>query len=747
MQKLVETLPPREREHKHQVAGFFITPEWVHEPWRAEEYIRRMANDGYAVTAMFWRYFNLNLYSGGKQVHDCIKEIVSIVHKYGMRCMLDTDVCWWGQSLCDLHPECCQKYHKSEIVKVRDGKFHFCSDRVQGTKVMSLGHQIFDGLEAYGEIDGQFQRINKELYTFDWQNIYTGYEIKGEFKERIDGDLVFFVTMRCSGTPDVAHEEYLNAQNEIIGRLADTGLDGFGWDEPAKGSQNPLYLKSGEGFLKLFKSMWGYDLVDKLPYMYFKDDTAEAVEVRLHYYEALNKMNIEAQRLHNEYAEKVAGRKLIFGTHQTWSGLIADLAGGITDYFNAGKVLTAAWTDGSWDTDLRCYAFHLLLADSIRNELGLEDAYYNDWGSTVPAVENMHFATRFKMLYHVNWFNIWYSDSTDQILNYRLEPLHRESVKDVTAMDQFDRFLSGMKTQTEAGIVYNWKSTAAAPKWLTRYNYTASTNIAQTLLDQGITANFISEESLKESTFENGTLICSGRKLQVLVLPHCYVIDDKCWQVVRELAAKRFPVVFLGVPPMFTTSGKCIKEEFAKLLGVEKFDLKDVYESIAEEGHITQANEWELEFYDAMHIVIPTDGEAIYDAEKRIMAVKGANNSAVYMTGIDPREDLANLLNTYITRDTEVYAQGAYYNWFCNADGSEKVLIVSAVGRMPDVFLGSCRTRGGNCFFEQRKRHEMRCFVRTAAETIRILKGSWCAIRFKDGKATDYIGDADVSVE
>ena len=166
MQKVIENASPREREHKHQVAGFFVTPEWVHEPWRAEEYIKRMADDGYAITAMFWRYFNVNLYSGGQQVHDCIKEIVALVHKYGMRCMLDTDVIWWGQTLCDLHPECSQKYHKDEVVKVRNGKFHFCGGRVQGTKIMSLGHQIFDSLEAYEEIDGKFCRISKDRYSF-----------------------------------------------------------------------------------------------------------------------------------------------------------------------------------------------------------------------------------------------------------------------------------------------------------------------------------------------------------------------------------------------------------------------------------------------------------------------------------------------------------------------------------------------------------------------------------------------------
>jgi len=56
-------------------------------------------------------------------------------------------------------------------------------------------------------------------------------------------------------------------------------------------------------------------------------------------------MNFIAQERHNRYAKKIFGKHLIFGTHQTWSGIPTDLAGGVMDYFHLGKVLTAAWTD------------------------------------------------------------------------------------------------------------------------------------------------------------------------------------------------------------------------------------------------------------------------------------------------------------------------------------------------------------------------------------------------------------------
>lgn len=79
-------------KNSRQIAGFYITPETLHQPENSEPYIRKMAEDGYGVAALFWRYFNLNLYSGEQIVHDCIARTVELVHRYGMRCMLDTDV-------------------------------------------------------------------------------------------------------------------------------------------------------------------------------------------------------------------------------------------------------------------------------------------------------------------------------------------------------------------------------------------------------------------------------------------------------------------------------------------------------------------------------------------------------------------------------------------------------------------------------------------------------------------------------
>lgn len=746
MERITETNSPRQREHKKQVAGFFMTPEWLHHPERAEYYIKRMAEDGYSVADLFWRYLNHNLYHNDPMICSSIKKIVDLVHSYGMLCILDTDYAWWGPALCEKHPECSMKIAKGEKVAIHGGNFRFIGKRGPVTSLMKMGHQNFDFLEAYVNENGTYRRLSKEEYSYEWQTIGHGFEIKGKMNHIYSGEVVFFYTLRYSACPDVASPVYLEAQKEIIDKLAAAGidLDGFGWDEPGKAVSNPLYLKVGDSFCEFFRKEKGYDILDKLPYLSYCDDSPEAVKTRVDYYEVLNFINTNAQKLHNEYAEQVAGRKLFFGTHQTWSGIIADTAAGTSDYFNSGVVLSAAWTDGSWECDLHMFTFHMTLADSLRNELGFRDAYYNDWGSAVPAVEEMKFATRFKMLFHVNWFNSWHSDSTDDILNYRMEPLHGHSVKCVRDFDMLDKMLGNMKRVVDVGFLYNWKSVCTAPKWLARYHYTGIGNTPLSLLDQGITTNFVSPEALEGAVLKDGVLESRGRKLQALILANCFTLSDKCWEVIKGLSAAGFPVFFYGVTPMLTESGQDIRNEFAELAGVEPYSLDDMKASYMEFGALPDPEQWELEHYDSMYHVNVTNGTPVYDSEGRIYAVKAPAGSLMLLTGIDPREDLANMMARCIKKQAELFAERAYSTWFSNEDGSEKVLMLCAHSRMADTYASSARTNS-NFGRSRKKYHEMRCLVRMNDSSVKVEGGSWCAIYFKNGVPMEYIAD-DLSV-
>ena len=732
-------------KNSRQVAGFYITPETLHQPEKSEPYIRKMAEDGYGVAALFWRYFNLNLYSGEQIVHDCIARTVELVHSHGMRCMLDTDVAWWGKTLCERHPECAQIHYVSSRERVWNNSFHFVSKR-PAIQLLSQrqSQMIFDSLEVCVPENGTFRRLRPDELAFDWQTVLPGYEIQGKLHFDYSGELFFFVGSRCYGLPDPAHGEFLKAQRRILDFLADIPLDGFGWDEPGKGGSDLNVIKSGDGFAALFRKLRGYDLLDKLPYLLELDDTAEAIKVRLDYFDTLTEMNYQAQKQHNDYAGKLARRKLLFGTHQTWSGLPADLAAGVMDYFKLGKVLSAAWTDGSWDTDLRQYAFHLMLADSLREELGVADACYNDWGSITPAVEDMHFATRFKMLFHVNWFNSWFSDFTDLIVNYRLEPLHSESAKDVAALERVDKFLGGMHADTPIALLYEAKSFAAAPKWLIRCHYTGIGNAAQMLLDSGQSGSFVTPEALSGTVLKDGILFCGQRRFQVLVLPNCYILDKAVWEKVKSLAQAGFPVVAVGVPPMWTSSGESIREEFAGLVGMAPFSLADLEAAYRRYAPLPRPEEWELEYYDAIFPVSVTTGRPVPDAENRTIALFSGSCGLIFMPEIDPRENLPSILRKLVVRREEIYADHTYYRWYSlPSEPDERILILAAHGRTADTCLLSCRHVGGNAGLARRRHRQQRVLVQTAAGTLSVRDGTWCAVRFRAGRFIEWIGDAE----
>lgn len=723
-----------------QITGFLVSPEWYTAPEKAEPYIRQMAEDGYIVADIFLRVPQINLYTGGELLHNCLEKLTAMLHQYGLKAILDTDNLFWGYTFTKYHPECMQHNYKLDQFKVRNGAFDFQS-AMPPLSTHVFGYIELETVEFYLPDGDSYRRLSKEEYCWNWQNHIGGYQIKGRLNEAYNGNMIACVTSRMTGLMDLANPSFLKEQENILDRISDIPFDGFGWDEPGKGNDNPFYFRGGNAFLELFRSRCGYDLLDKMPYLTFADDTPEAVKVRVDYYDTLSFMNYEAQKRHNDHAAKLYDKKLFFGTHQTWSGLVTDLAGGVCDYFQLGKLLSAAWTDGSWEVDLRYITFHLMLADSLREELGLTDAYYNDWGLTLPTIENFRFATRYKMLFHVNWFNIFYSDFSERIVNYRLDPCRKESVADRQKLDEFDHFLNGMCADASVGIMYDWKSSAAVPKWLARLHYATITNTALTLTDSNLSGRLFSEEWLLKAELCGKELVSGRNRFKALVLPDLYILSQKAWEKLCTIADQGFPVIFTGVPPMFTPEGVPLYDLFAGKTGIEPVRLAELWQAYSETEPLPNASEWEKETYDYLYPVTVTNGVARYDAEERITAVQLPDNGMIFMTEADPRENLANLLTDLLGQNDGLYAERAYARWFTGADEHEKVLFFCAHGRMADMSMLSSRLKKKLGGLTRRKAHIFRGMYRNAKGMLTVSGGSWCAVKFRDGIVVETIGD------
>ena len=558
------------------------------------------------------------------------------------------------------------------------------------------------------------------------------------------GRAAFYVAFKCYSHIDVAHPVYLRAQRELLTQYADIPLDGVGWDEPGKGLGNPCYFKAGEGFLQLFKKRNGYDLRPCLIHMDHEDATSKAVKVRSDYHATLNEMNFNAQDQHNRFAEKLFGKdkKLIFGTHHTWSGLPMDLAAGVIDYFKLGKLLTAAWTDGSWDYDLRYPALNFTLADGIRRELGLRDAYYNDWTARLPVVENMRFANRYKKLFHVNWFNIFFSDYSESLINWRLEPARSAAKADVADLDAFDRMLAagGFSPHSNVAWLYLWEGVAAAPKWLVRSFYTFCSNTAQHLVDRGVYATMMGTDSIRRSKALGGEMKVGDFSYRAVIVPYAHAMPKDVYKKLTSLAEAGVRIIFIGPPPEFTTDGVGVGADFARRVGMRQFSFTDYQKALAEMGPLPSITDWEPDWMDFSYPVSLTDGVPTWNSEGEIVHVKARDQHLYYMSSPDPREDLCALLGELVPPPLEAYCDHAYHRMF-TAPGrkSECVLLVVAHGRVTDTALVPCRL--GFKGIPARKPGQLKAMFRIHGAELTLNGGSWCALRVKGSAIVDCVGD------
>ena len=477
--------------------------------------------------------------------------------------LLDTDPLFWGSSLVEAHPEAAVWTISSAESTVEDGRFELRLPLPHASGPMDSVPIVFGEISAvfvpdkdgYRHIEGTTVKSTNEQYLSPAPAIM----LKGQLPERYSGKAVFYVAVRVFGLADEAHPRYLKAQEEMLDSYANVPLDGFTWDEPSKGIDNltPCF-KAGAGFLALFERLNGYPLRPNLIYLDRLDGTPRSVKVRCDYYRTLIEMNYRAQKRHNDYARRKFGEGLTFGTHQTWAGFPADLVAGDIDYFKLGKVLTAAWTDGGWDNTEQKYIVQFyMLAEGLKKELGVRDAYYNDWACSLPAVGNMEFANRLKMLFHINWYCYSISDFSEGSINYTQEPEKSAAAKARRNLDRFDRLVGEtFAPHTDVAYLYSWETLAASPKWMTRMYFTFIANTALHLTDRGQYAAIMSGESIRKAVIGDRRFTVNGLSYRVLLLPYVNILEEAAYRKAVQINDAGVPVIVVGPPPEFTAEGK-----------------------------------------------------------------------------------------------------------------------------------------------------------------------------------------------
>jgi len=722
---------------KKQIAGFIVSPDWIEKPLLSERYIKEMAEHGYLAAVLFVRHQKRSVLD--EKVRDAVREIVDLCHRYSLKVILDTDPTFWAPAFVEVHPEAALHVIKGIDTKSIDGLFEF---RVP-LPSPEMTPYIFSSIVAVFKEDGaSYKYIQEKDISYEWMSIYQGVLIKGSVKGGYSGSLVFYVAFKTFALADLSHPLYLEGQKKLLDMYKGIPLDGFGWDEPGKYAAQG-YLKSGEFFPEFFRRMNGYDFYQHLIYMDHYDNTSEAVKVRCNYYRTLSEMNFIAQKEHNDYARSLFGGGLIFGTHQTWSGIPADLASGVMDYFRLGRVLTASWTDGSWDcSQFKYQAYFFMLAESIKKELGFRDAYYNDWGTIFPPVENMRLANRFKMLFHINWFNIFFSDSSETLFNYRMEPLKSYAKEDVKNLDAFDGFIGDkFYPHTDVAILYSWESIATAPKWLARLYYMLFANISLNLVDGGLFGVQMSCDTLSDAKVEKGVFTAGRYRYRLLIVPYGYVLPSAVYSKIKKLLELDVPVIFLGPAPEFESeSGKSILYDFAGYAGFKPVSFMDYQQLYALQKGLPSPYEWEPSWSDFSYPVSAKDAEVIMDGEGRILYLKAKDKPLYYMPQTDPREDIVNLVKKILHTDIEVFSDGTYYRFYYSFEEKGPLIVVAvAKGHIPGFDLTPASYGAG--LRAPVKEHHIKVLFRCKNWELVMRGGTWCAVKVSERGIVEKIGD------
>jgi len=723
---------------RKQIIGFMLSPEWIANPALADPFIADMADHGYTAAILFVRHMALNVRD--PEVRDAVKTIAISVKKRGVKFVLDTDWMHWGERFVALRPEAAGGVIGSYQALAQSGyfEFHAAMPSVNGMILFERLAAVYkSGVKGHVLLSGNDFSYERQSGSFDLK--IPGVLIRGKLSEPYSGPLTFYVIFKTFGLPDVSHPSYLAAQKEMLDQYRDVPLDGISWDEPGKGIGLMNYFKAGNGFLEFFKKTNGYDLLPDLIYLDHLDGSEKAAKIRCDYYRTLVEMNFIAQREHNEYAKQLFGKDILLGTHHTWSGLPSDLATGCMDYFYLGRVLNAAWTDGGWSFETRLSAFNLALADGLRHELGLRDAYYNDWTRLYPTVEEMRFANRHKMLYHVNNFLMDYSEFCEGHINFQFNSLKAEAKAEVRHMDDFDALIGNRAAWSDIACLHCWEGAAAAPKWMSRAMYTVNANIVLHLADRNIFPRIMGVESVRRAVVSQTAFTTGNLSYRAIIVPYAHAVPKDVYDKLMAMAEAGVAVIFIGPPPEFSAAGERLNMDFANRIGMKSFGIIDYQTAFAACGKLPGVNEWEPEMIEFIYPVEPATALTIRDAEGRIIHLRSTGYPLYYLPAADPREDLANLVETISRPFAESFCERTYLRFFSGEDHSSCVLLAVAKGRATDVPLTPDCVRMHTR--PVRKHQELKALVRFSGGELVMRGGAWCAVRFENGQPAQIIGE------
>lgn len=478
------------------------------------------------------------------------------------------------------------------------------------------------------------------------------WELEG--RTDLQGELIVYAGFRVWQHADATCPEYDGELARILELYRDLPAGGIVWDEPLgqSGEWGASY-KAGPGFARLFQQRHGYDLLDRIYLLDEEGDPAATAQVRHDYYATMTEALRGLQQRFNDRARACFGPQIGLGTHHTWTGEGAswDFRAGCFDYFTLTQHMSAGFVDGYW-WDPRMVAYTLQLASSLGKAYHQGLAFSNcyNWGTTR---REQDFQTRLMALHRVDWFAMNYGDQCEQPNCYPLGRQWQGQVDGASRLTQVSAFLAGAQNHPDTAIWHGWEGTARLnDSSLALYWKTFAINTSFLFQERNLPFDFTSSALLIEGEIREGCWHTRMGAYRTLVFAYATMLPAALWAKAQAFATAGGRLIFVGPPPACTTTGEDLVAAFAALSGIAPLPTAEylavLHARLGAPGGaqsaaelIVYARPTRIDFAYPLELA---GAEALIDTEGAMFGARARDREVYYLTGLDPQEHLAALM-------------------------------------------------------------------------------------------------------
>ena len=672
----------------YQSFGYWVKEPSILNPQLAIDGLRELAAQGYDLVRVMLRGTNFTFRS--PEYVRLIGVMTAEAHRLGLKIVLDCEPhpAIAGSDMGREYPGGMGRRLIRAVSKLEGGEFRF--------RLKDIGRYSSPRLEAAFVRDGgQVTRLpafdcrsdfEQEFYDTGFAERYVDYSpgrapiapqhhfhLRGRLPDQAAGELIAYFSFDDHTLIDFWSEATRAYYADLVERYKEIPLDGFGWDEPGAGCNWEFY-RWGEASADAFKRLNGYDLRERMWLLDEPGVSPESVKVRLDYYRALNEGLFQAQKQLCDLTKAKCGPGAILGTHHTWvgEGGIGDFRAGAVDYFRLNENMDAGYTDGVWWFD-GCIDYVYALASSLGRltPSGATEVNTWHWKPTIAATEH---AARLMALMRINWFNIWFGDSSDTA-KY---PEHYSYGACTAAMRSLKGMLAelvGCRPAVDVAIWHGWEGVMAVntPEWtfgLKNFQLFGSEALAR----RCVAFDFVDSELLKDARIANGRLVTRLESYRILVMPYAVALPEKVWDVCKDFAAAGGTVIFIGPPPTLTCEGREITAEFSSCAGMRPLAFSAFQQSVFNRCKLglDGPHRWDV------HVPVESgNGKIMLNAEGEPHGCAGMDGHLIYWSDLVPRGELADLLEKLAPPPVECHSDSIEWRLYRQADNTQKLVLIA----------------------------------------------------------------------